>query len=190
MPSAHILAVCTGNICRSPAIERLLDQAIDSDAIVVGSAGTAAVVGEPIYPAMARLITAAGADADDYAARQLTVRQIRHADLILTATTTHRAAVAELSPDAIGRSFTLLEFAASLTLPDLPDCQHLRRSRRIPVLVEHARLSRPRLHQVLPSADVPDPYGASDEVFETSFSLIQQAVDTIAAHLAPPPAKR
>src|SRR5450759_4050488 len=48
---ARILIVCTGNICRSPFIERLLQHELDSpgngfeQGIIVRSAGTGALVG-------------------------------------------------------------------------------------------------------------------------------------------------
>ena len=52
-----VLAVCTGNICRSPAVERLLVAELGpgSDVHVV-SAGVGAVVGAPISPPMAALL--------------------------------------------------------------------------------------------------------------------------------------
>ena len=51
----HILVVCTGNICRSPYIERRLAGLLaDTDAVVT-SAGTRALVGAPIEPGSAEL---------------------------------------------------------------------------------------------------------------------------------------
>ena len=76
-----VLAVCTGNICRSPAVERLLaaelgvDTLATADAtseVVVASAGVGAVVGAPVPPQMASLVERAGASVAGFAARQLT----------------------------------------------------------------------------------------------------------------------
>ncbi|HEX8508433.1 MAG TPA: hypothetical protein VF635_02900, partial [Propionibacteriaceae bacterium] len=77
-----ILLVCTGNICRSPVAERLLRANLDSS-VRITSAGTYAVVGSAIEPRMAALLRGAGADADGFAARQLTVDHVRSADLVL-----------------------------------------------------------------------------------------------------------
>ncbi|MBK6886543.1 MAG: hypothetical protein IPH03_08885 [Tetrasphaera sp.] len=57
----------------SPAGERLLRHLLPRDrGIEVTSAGTYAVVGHPIVPSMARLLTADGVDVSGFAARRLT----------------------------------------------------------------------------------------------------------------------
>ncbi|MEO6999805.1 MAG: hypothetical protein ABI112_17155 [Terracoccus sp.] len=84
----RILFVCTGNICRSPAAERLLAARVPPRAAVtVESVGTDAVVGEPISPPMAGLLTAAGANASDFAARLATTGLLENADLVVGLTT-------------------------------------------------------------------------------------------------------
>ena len=50
-----ILTVCTGNICRSPAVERLLTRKL-GPTVSVSSAGTHALVGHPIAEPMASLL--------------------------------------------------------------------------------------------------------------------------------------
>ena len=50
-----ILAVCTGNVCRSPAVERLLASKL-GPTVRVSSAGTHALVGHPISEPMAALL--------------------------------------------------------------------------------------------------------------------------------------
>lgn len=109
----RILMVCTGNICRSPLAERLLAARL-ADAGVsaeVSSAGTGAMVGDPMTPETAALVRPLGGIERPHAARQLDSSMIRDADLILTATRQHRAAVVSLMPTAVPRTFTLLEFA-------------------------------------------------------------------------------
>ena len=50
--AARVLTVCTGNICRSPFIERALQAELDRSwgpgVVEVTSAGTGAMVGEPM----------------------------------------------------------------------------------------------------------------------------------------------
>ena len=50
-----ILTVCTGNLCRSPAAERLLASKL-GPTVKVSSAGTHALVGQPISEPMAALL--------------------------------------------------------------------------------------------------------------------------------------
>ncbi|MEO8284563.1 MAG: hypothetical protein ABI568_14370, partial [Pseudarthrobacter sp.] len=54
----RILTVCTGNICRSPVAERLLQAGLEQvkpGAFRVRSAGTRAMVGDPVQPLSARI---------------------------------------------------------------------------------------------------------------------------------------
>ncbi|MDR0283828.1 MAG: hypothetical protein LBI33_02930 [Propionibacteriaceae bacterium] len=177
-----ILTVCTGNICRSPAAERLLAAPL-GPAARVSSAGTWAVVDSPIAPPMAALVEAAGGSAAAFAARQIREPMVRAADRILTATVEHRSAVVGLAPHAMKRTFTLLEFARAAALADRAALVPLPLTDRVRLIADEARLARPRLRLTPAELDVPDPFGASDDVFRSSFALIQRAAATIAATL-------
>ena len=177
MRTTHILAVCTGNICRSPAIERLLDHQLSGSA-VVASAGTMAVVGAPIAEPMAQLLTGVDVPASGFAARRITQWMIDEADLILTASTEHRSAVVSLQPLAMKKTFTLLEFAG--TMPHVSDSvAHLPLDERLPALAHHAYHARPHLRFAREQIDIPDPYGRSEDVYVTAFTLISKAVEDI-----------
>ena len=102
--------VCTGNICRSPFIERLLRVSVPGSSVVT-SAGTEALVGEPMDPAVAELVRRQGGDAEGFAARQVTAEMVGEVDLVLTATRAHRAAVAFMQPKALRYGFTLGDFS-------------------------------------------------------------------------------
>ena len=69
-PTFAILCICTGNVCRSPAAERLLARAL-GPSVTVASAGTYALVGQPFSPPMDRLVLEGGADPAGFAAGQL-----------------------------------------------------------------------------------------------------------------------
>lgn len=105
-----VLTVCTGNICRSPAVETLLRAALDPSVTIV-SAGTSAVVGAGISPPMGVLLTADGLDSAAFVARQLTPEMIRGADLVLALTVAHRAWIVDREPAAVRRTLTLRELA-------------------------------------------------------------------------------
>lgn len=113
----RILFVCTGNICRSAAAERLtrlhLENALGGGAggVQVASAGTRAVVGAPVHPDTADVVRALGGDVEGFTARQLHRTMLSEADLVLTMTTEHRTAAVGLEPRALSRTFTLREAA-------------------------------------------------------------------------------
>lgn len=52
-----------------------------------------------------------GMDASADRAKQLTAQDVKHSDLILTATATHKAGVIALYPAAAGKTFTMAEYA-------------------------------------------------------------------------------
>jgi protein-tyrosine phosphatase len=117
----RILTVCTGNICRSPAAERLLQAGLDQVApggFVVTSAGTRAMLGEPMQPPSADMVRTFGGDPENFAARQLTSKILRGADLVLTMTSGHRGEVLQLDASLLKRTFTIREFARMLDVLD------------------------------------------------------------------------
>lgn len=167
-PSGSILVVCTGNICRSPAVEVLLRGAL-GEGFQVASAGTRAVVGAGISPPMAALLAAGGYSPLFFSARQLFPEHARAADLILTATTAHRAAVVESAPSAVRRTFTILEFARITAglgerLGDGPVAELVPR-------IAAARFPVPPGED-----DLRDPYGLSDAVYLQTYERARTAV--------------
>ncbi|MGA4669589.1 low molecular weight protein-tyrosine-phosphatase [Propionibacteriaceae bacterium Y1923] len=175
----RILAVCTGNICRSPAAELLLQRAL-GPSVHVTSAGTGALVGEPIDPAMATLLHQDGLDTAEFSAHQLTAAMIRDADLVLPMTRHHRAAIVELVPAAVRRTFTLLEFAHVLqSLPEHSGQALQTPDERLRALLPAATASRSSTGRDLDEWDVPDPYRQSDKAFQQAFSLVRTATEGI-----------
>lgn len=120
----RILTVCTGNICRSPVAERLLQTGLDQvqpGAFVVSSAGTRAMVGDPIQPPSADIIRTYGGTPDDFAARLLTPKILRESDLVLAMTAKHRGAVMQMDASLLKRTFTIREFARMLQVLEQRD---------------------------------------------------------------------
>ena len=113
----RILTVCTGNVCRSPVAERLLQAGLDQvlpGGFEVRSAGTRALVGDPVQPLSADIIYMFGGTAEGFAARQLTGKILRPADLVLTMSSSHRGEVLQLDASLLKRTFTIREFARML----------------------------------------------------------------------------
>lgn len=99
-----ILAVCVGNICRSPTAEYLLKKQLPNHNIA--SAGIGALVG---YPADAQATMIAARDNIDlspHRAQQLTAEICAQYDLILVMEQKHIDAVIHICPNA--RSKTML----------------------------------------------------------------------------------
>ncbi|RNL57382.1 low molecular weight phosphatase family protein [Arthrobacter oryzae] len=112
-----ILTVCTGNICRSPVAERILQAGLDQvrpGAFEVRSAGTRAMVGDPVQPPSAAVIEAYGGSAGGFAARLLTPAILRSTDLVLTMAMGHRGEVLQLDPSMLKKTFTIREFSRLL----------------------------------------------------------------------------
>lgn len=183
-----LLVVCTGNICRSPMAERLGEAYLaetlgDSAGIELVSAGTRAVVGSPMDPASARALEQLGGDPRDFRAGQLTEAVAARADLALTMTRAHRAAVLAHAPRAMARTFTLREAAGLLDLlgpvDDLPG-EPRDRARALVTRMGTARSRRPSG----PDDDIADPVGQDDDVHLRTASAIREALVPVLGGLA------
>lgn len=99
----RILVVCVGNICRSPALERLLQSRLPDKQ--VSSAGLGALVGKPIDAEMKKQLLEGGVDPEGHAARQLNRDMLNQADIVLVMEPGHRKAIADILPGAMAKTF-------------------------------------------------------------------------------------
>lgn len=91
---ARVLMVCTGNICRSPAMHYLAAREW-GDAAEVTSAGTHAEVAMDATPEMRRAASAYGLTFPRHRPTQLTAALVSGADLVLVATEAHARWIAD-----------------------------------------------------------------------------------------------
>jgi protein-tyrosine phosphatase len=179
-----ILTVCTGNVCRSPAVERLLSSKL-GPTVRVASAGTHALVGHPISEPMAALLRGAGIEEAPFEARRLSEQLLKDADLVLTLTRAQRSLVVELWPAAVRRAFTLREFARLLGWVDPLALPAGTPAERLRVSIPLAAAERGRERTSPDDDDVVDPFRLSDEVYAESFGQIVAAVDIIVMRSLP-----
>lgn len=102
----RIIAVCTGNICRSPMAEFMLaaslaEAGLDGDVVVDSAATSRWEVGNPIDPRAGELLTRHGIDSAGHRARQFDPAWFIERDLILTLDDGHYERLRELAPDPL-----------------------------------------------------------------------------------------
>jgi tRNA threonylcarbamoyl adenosine modification protein (Sua5/YciO/YrdC/YwlC family) len=122
------VVVCTGNTCRSPMAEAILrdllarrvDCAPDQLAakgITISSAGIAAMEGSPVSIESVEAMGSRKIDISSHLSQPLTERLVRFADLILTMTRGHRAAIVGQWPDAAARTHLLSRSSRDIADP-------------------------------------------------------------------------
>jgi len=114
LASVIVLFVCTGNTCRSPMAEAMfrqlmakrlgckVDELADRGVIIM-SAGIAAMMGGRPAPEAVAVLTPLGIDLSMHESQPITEQLIRHADLVLAMTRSHRHAILAEWPDAADR---------------------------------------------------------------------------------------
>jgi protein-tyrosine phosphatase len=181
-PAFSILTVCTGSVCRSPAVERLLAGAL-GPTVSVRSAGTHVPVGHPISEPMARLQRSNGVETASFAARSLTENLVKEADLVLALTRAQRGLIVALWPPSVRWTFTVREFARLLeqidgsALPEGTPAERLRAAMPLAVARRGYRRTSAEDYAVV------DPFRLTDEVYATSFVEITAAVRIIVTAL-------
>jgi tRNA threonylcarbamoyl adenosine modification protein (Sua5/YciO/YrdC/YwlC family) len=140
--------VCTGNTCRSPMAQFLLEKAIMETApylrtrYEIISRGIAAFEGSSVSSEVLDILRdKENVYVDEFAAKKLDKETILSSDLIFTMEESQRKYILNLEPTADGRIFNLGQFLSSVK-----------------------------------EQDIPDPIGKGKEVYVTTYSLIKEAI--------------
>lgn len=111
-----ILVVCTGNICRSPLGERLLQQHLPT--LSIASAGTRGLAGQPADCHASQIAARHGLSLANHVARPLTVAMMREYDLILAMETGQINRISLIAPEVRGKALLFGQWLREQEIPD------------------------------------------------------------------------
>ena len=150
----------------------------------VGSAGTQALVGEPIHVSAREALTERDVPVPPGGGVQITPDVLASAGVVLTATRDHRRTVARVAPGAVKRTFTIRQFARLCEAGRSAGGRSLARSAG--ELVEFAQHARSSVQPVSGDHDdIADPIGRPVEEFRQCRDLIAASIAQIAAAIDP-----
>lgn len=109
----NVLFVCTGNSCRSPMAEGLLKTKIPDelkDRVVVRSAGTLGLVGNPATEEAIQAAAEKGADISQHRSRAVNEDLAKSSDIIFTMAVEHKTFFEKRLPEVRENVFLLKSF--------------------------------------------------------------------------------
>lgn len=166
--------VCTGNICRSPAMHYLAAREW-SDAADVSSAGIAAETGMDATDQMRRAAAAYDLTFPRHRPTQLTADMVASADLVLVATESHAWWIADKAGGLPGHVFGLKQAAELAQRADAPGgasgAERLRSAA--------AALSTEDDREPTPLRSLDDPWARDQATYDRVMGEIVDAVDVL-----------
>lgn len=111
-----ILIVCTGNICRSPIGERLLQNLLQGKKI--SSAGVKALREHQADRSAVQVALSHGISLEGHVGRQFTSSIAREYDLILAMDKYHIEQISRISPEARGKTMLFGHWIGQKEIPD------------------------------------------------------------------------
>lgn len=172
--------VCTGNICRSAFAEGYLRAEAHRAGLPhfsTASGGTG--INQALVPPLEiqELANKENFDLSGHTPEEINEEAIRSADIILTATTEHRAEILHLAPTALKRTFTLKEFGRLIqkhqpTLHTNQDAAQWWKSVARELSTYRAEIAEDEL-------DLEDPFKQPFDVYQKSVEEIKEALALI-----------
>lgn len=174
-----VLHVCTGNICRSPMSERILDGLTGDDVYNHGAGISNYHDGDPMQANSVAELTDRGFDAEGHRARHIDRAQVESSDLILVATTGHIEYIADRFPEAVDKTFLVRQFGkiAADVAAELHDGDSAARGKS---LVAEAAKRRGEYAET----DLSDPWGLGRETYAVIADQLVEALEPVADALA------
>ncbi|QQE49785.1 hypothetical protein I6H91_05670 [Micrococcus luteus] len=193
LPTARVLVVCTGNICRSAYVEHALQAQLNA---LLGDRGRAEVTSVGTEPNQA--LTVPGPMLDlapsrrvraaltEHRPQQLTGRSLRDQDLVLTATDDHLDEVLREDPSAVRRTFTVLGVGTLLRDHGEELAAAVPPGAGVTALVAALAELRSRVitQGEQPDANLPDPFRGPAEGYAAMVQTVQPIVELLAWEIA------
>jgi protein-tyrosine phosphatase len=128
LSSIIVLFICTGNTCRSPMAEAMFrtrvarrlgcePAEVEDHGVIVMSAGIAAMMGGRPSAEAVGVMADMGIDLSAHESQPLTEQLVRHADLLITMTRSHRQAILTEWPEAAGHTRLLCQSGQDVADP-------------------------------------------------------------------------
>lgn len=174
MSRARVLMVCTGNICRSPAMHYVA-AARWEDAAEVTSAGTYAEIGMDATREIRRSAAGAGVHIPRHRPSQLTAERVAQSQLVLVATANHERWITHEMGAAQPHVFGLKQAAelASTAPPPVGGTP----AERLANAAAALRAEQDR--NPVPLRTLEDPWARPQEVYDEVYGEIEGAIETI-----------
>jgi protein-tyrosine phosphatase len=181
--------VCTANVARSPLFAARLQLEADARSgpgvVEVASAGIAALYGEPAAGGSSTVCARWGVSLEGHRATPTSHHAMAEIPLVLTMELAHRRDLVSRQPLLATRTFTVREFAAIVTsrLPAgscdrLPPLDLAEVRGRLLAVARLGDVHRPRWLS-RGRADVPDPIGAGQDVYDELGAAFTETAATI-----------
>lgn len=171
----NILFVCTGNTCRSPMAQAILQNKSDYN---VKSAGIFAADGMPVSEETKQVLQQQGIPIDHQS--QATSRELMDwAEIVLSMTQNHRDTLKQHYPEAAEKIFTLKEYAN-------PEYEKWwREAKKLYADIEEKKLASQEpapstLHKVtelekkLQDIDIIDPFGGNVTIYQKTYEELEK----------------
>ena len=163
-----IIFVCTGNTCRSPMAERLLEQTLafrEIKGYAVYSAGLAAKKGTPMNPKSEHVLQENGIPSEEFASRTIRDAELRSAFAVICMTEQQKDVLLDMRWRALRKADAIGEEEIANNIYSFAE---------------------------LCGYDIPDPYGREIDAYRYVFSMLEGGMSAIIEklQLAQPPKKR
>lgn len=171
--------VCTGNICRSPMAEALLQHKLAERGcrdIEVASAGTWADLGRPATPEALRVLAERGIPFDHHRSRPVEMQELADADLVIAMTSVHLRELKAMA-DEVGTKLLLMKEIVEV---EVGEEELGEPSARLASLLQG---KRPEPRRAL---DVDDPMGLPVGAYQRAAGEIEKGVDRLVDLLCGP----